>query len=263
MTEPAPHAGEDAPPAVDRSTLGSLLHTWGGFLDAGLPSLVFVCIYTFGGRNLRLSLLIAVGMAAVLAVIRLLRRDRLGSVLAGLVGMVLSAVIAYRSGEARNVYLLGLLTNAGFLVLYAGSVVVRWPIIGALIGLIRQDGNAWRREPRLLRGFSRATLLWAAMFALRLCVQVPLYLTDHVAALGTLRVLLGWPLTLGVLIATFVVLRQSAGEELWGDLRDDLIATYTGNGGSRLRDRLDQAAGDHDAGGLGDGPEDRERDRLP
>jgi hypothetical protein len=156
--------------------------------------------------------------------------------------MVLSAVIAYRSGQARNVYLLGLVTNASFLLLYAISVAVRWPILGVLVGLIRQDVREWRKDADLLRGFTRATLLWALMFLVRLCVQVPLYLTDHVGALGTLRVVLGWPLTLLVLVGTFVLLRQSVGEEKWVTLRDDLIATYTGDGAARIRAR--QAASD-------------------
>ena len=226
--------------AVDRPTLSKLLDTWGGFLDAGLPSLVFVCVFTFAGRRLGPALAVAVGMAVVLAVVRLVRHDRLGSVVAGLLGLVLSAIIAYRSGQARNVYLLGLVTNAGFLLLYAISAMVRWPVLGLLIGLIRQDVRGWRRDADLLRGFTRATLLWASMFLLRLCVQVPLYLTDHVGALGTLRVVLGWPLTLLVLVGTFVILRQSVGEEKWVTLRDDVIATYTGDGASRTR--MHQAA---------------------
>jgi Protein of unknown function (DUF3159) len=238
--------------AVDRRTLAKLLDTWGGFLDAGLPSLVFVCVFTFGGRELKLSLIVAVAVALILAVVRLLRHDRLGSIAAGLFGMVLSAVIAYRSGEARNVYLLGLITNAVFLLLYGMSVLIRWPVLGVLIGLIRQDVKGWRQDADLLRGFSRATLLWTAMFFVRLCVQVPLYVTDHVAALGTLRVILGWPLTLCVLVGTFVVLRQSVGEGKWETLRDDLIATYTGTGATRVREHQavkDRQSADEDPDG--------------
>lgn len=232
--------------AVDRPTLAKLLDTWGGFLDAGLPSLVFVCVFTFAGRRLGPALLVSVAVALVLAVVRLARHDRLGSVVAGLFGMVLSAVIAYRSGQARNVYLLGLVTNASFLLLYGISVAVRWPVLGLLIGLIRQDARGWRKDADLMRGFTRATLLWASMFLVRLCVQVPLYLTDHVGALGTLRVILGWPLTLLVLVGTFVILRQSVGEGKWGALRADLIATYTGDGAARIR--AQQAARDGEPG---------------
>ena len=222
--------------AVDRPTLAKLLDTWGGFLDAGLPSLVFVCMFTFGGRRLGPALLVAVGVAVVLAVIRLARHDRLGSVVAGLFGMVLSAVIAYRSGEARNVYLLGLVTNAAFLLLYGISVLVRWPVLGVL------DRSDPAGHPRVAQGRRPHARLHPGDAAcgrrcsfVRLCVQVPLYLTDHVGALGTLRVILGWPLTLLVLVGTFVILRQSVGEDKWGTLRDDLIATYTGDGAARIR----------------------------
>ena len=37
------------------------------------------------------------------------------------------------------------------------------------------------------------TGLWVGLFLLRLAVQVPLYLTNHVAALGVARLLMGIP----------------------------------------------------------------------
>ena len=37
------------------------------------------------------------------------------------------------------------------------------------------------------------TGLWVGLFLLRLVVQVPLYLTNHVAALGVTRLLMGIP----------------------------------------------------------------------
>jgi hypothetical protein len=218
----------DASPAVDRATLARLLDTWGGFLDAGLPSLVFVCVYTFAGRRLAPALLIAVGVAVALAVIRLLRKDKVSSVITGVFGMAVSAVFAWRTGQPRNVFALGLLINAAFLVGYLVSVLVRWPVLGVLVGLARQDRRRWHADPVLVRGFSRATLIWVAMFAVRLLVQVPLYVTSQVGALGAVRVALGWPLTLATIVATFAVLKATVGPRRWTQLRDDLVKAFTG-----------------------------------
>jgi hypothetical protein len=228
--EESPTAPAQAPvtKAVDRRTLSALLDTWGGFLDAGLPSLVFVVVYTATGRSLRTALIVALAVTLVLAVVRLVRRDKLSSIATGVFGMALSAVLAWKTGQPRNVFALGILLNAGFFVGYLISVAVRWPLIGVIVGLARNDGSAWRRDPRLLSAYRRATLIWVAMFAIRLSVQVPLYLTNHVGALGAVRVGLGWPLTILTLVGTFVVLRAGVGPAAWAGLRDDLVKVFTG-----------------------------------
>ena len=49
-------------------------------------------------------------------------------------------------------------------------------------------------DDRLLkRAYMTITALWVGVFALRLLVQVPLYLSDQVAWLGTARLLMGIP----------------------------------------------------------------------
>ncbi len=214
--------------AIDRRTLSALLDTWGGFLDAGLPSLVFVVVYTVTGRSLRTALIIAVAATLVLGVVRLLRRDKLSSIATGVFGMALSAVVAWKTGQPRNVFALGIVLNVAFFVGYLISVIVRWPLIGVIVGLARNDGFAWRRDPRMLSAYRRATLMWVAMFVVRLSVQVPLYLTNHVGALGAVRVGLGWPLTILTLVGTFAVLRASVGPAAWAGLRDDLVKVFTG-----------------------------------
>lgn len=208
--------------------MSALLDTWGGFLDAGLPSLVFVVVYTATGRSLRTALIVAVAATLVLGVVRLVRRDKLSSIATGVFGMALSAVLAWKTGQPRNVFALGILLNAAFFVGYLTSVVVRWPVIGLIVGLARNDGFAWRRDPKMLSAYRRATLIWVAMFVVRLSVQVPLYLTNHVGALGAVRVGLGWPLTILTLVGTFVVLRASVGPAAWAGLRDDLVKVFTG-----------------------------------
>jgi hypothetical protein len=54
--------------------------------------------------------------------------------------------------------------------------------------------TAWRFDAALVRRYAWATGLWAAMFALRLAVQVPLYFDHEVGWLGTARLVMGLPL---------------------------------------------------------------------
>jgi hypothetical protein len=55
-----------------------------------------------------------------------------------------------------------------------------------------------------------ATWLWAAVFLLRLIVQIPLYLAHAVVVLGVVRTAMGLPLFALALWATWRLVRQPA-----------------------------------------------------
>jgi hypothetical protein len=66
----------------------------------------------------------------------------------------------------------------------------------------------WRDDPRMLRAYGWLTVLWAATFALRVVVQLPLYQENEVEWLGTASLVLGLPLTgLALGITLWVVAR--------------------------------------------------------
>lgn len=91
------------------------------------------------------------------------------------------------------------------------SVLVRWPIVGVVVALLRQEGFAWRTDRALrpvLRRYTIATWLWIGLFLVRLAVQVPLYLTAATAWLGTARLVMGVPLWALVLWFTWLLVRE-------------------------------------------------------
>ena len=183
----------------------------GAFLDAGLPLALFTVVYTAFGRNLTLSLWVAVGSGLVLAVIRLLRRDPLQNVLAGFFGVGIAAFLAARTGRAEDVFLPGLLINVGYGLAFLISVLARWPLLGVFVGLVSGQGMSWRNDPGLLRAYTRASLLWASMFAVRLAVQVPLYLAgdEQLGWLAGARLVMSWPLFLLVAYASWLIVRPA------------------------------------------------------
>lgn len=196
--------------ADDRFQTANVLSP-GAFLDAGLPLLLFTVVYLTGGRDLTVSLWTALASGAVLAVIRLVRRDPLQNVVAGFVGLALAAVLAARSGQAEDVFLLGILTNIGYGVAYLVSILVRWPLLGLLVGFVTGQGTSWRKDTRQFRAYMLASALWVGMFALRLAVQVPLYLAgeDHLGWLATARLAMSWPLFLLVAYLSWVIIRPA------------------------------------------------------
>lgn len=153
-----------------------------GIAETVLPGVAFVVAYTISGSDTRASAIVAVAVALVLTVARLARRETPRHALAGLAGVVLAAFVATRSGKAENFFLPGLLLNAAYAGAFLISIVVRRPLVGFVVP----------GAPR--RAALQATWGWVGFFALRLAVQLPLYLAGAVVALGVARTAMGVPL---------------------------------------------------------------------
>ncbi|TDU86591.1 uncharacterized protein DUF3159 [Kribbella voronezhensis] len=221
----------EAPVARPATTDKDFFHAlggWGALLDIGLPWIAFLIVYGASDHNLKLALIVAVASGAAVALLRLLRRQPLRNVAGGFVGVLISAWVANRSGRAEDVYLPGLLVNLGYGALYLLTVIFRWPLFGVLYGVITQTGTAWRRDPAMLRGFSRATLVFVGLFAVRLIVQVPLYLTHSLNALGIAKVGLGLPFYALALWLAYAVLRGSLPPDKWDEARDHVTHLLRG-----------------------------------
>jgi hypothetical protein len=81
------------------------------------------------------------------------------------------------------------------------SVLVRWPVVGVIVSLIRSEDMSWRTDEgpaaaHLRRRYAWATWLWVGVFGGRLAVQVPLWLQgeDAVGWLGSAKLAMGVPL---------------------------------------------------------------------
>ena len=196
----------------DSALLASALGGWSGVIDAGLPFVVFTTAYLVTDRNLETTLYAAVGTAAVLALLRLVRRQSLQQVFSGLIGIGIAAFLAQRTGNADNFFLPGIITNAVYASVCLVSIAIHKPLLGYVIEAMRGRDMSWVRDPAAHRLFSTITWLWALIFGVRVAIMFPLYLLGQTAALGTLKVLLGYPLfALGIFV-TFKLLAKSKKE---------------------------------------------------
>lgn len=179
-----------------------------GILDSGLPGLAFVIAYTASGQNLNFAVWAAVAIGAVLLVVRLFRRETLQFAIAGFVGVAIAAFIAQKTGRAENFFLPGLLLNLGYALAYLISILVRWPLIGVFVGPLVGEGMEWRKDPRLLQVYTRASWIWVGLFVVRLAVQLPLYLAKDLVALGVAKTAMGFPIFAVAVWLTYLVLRK-------------------------------------------------------
>jgi hypothetical protein len=71
------------------------------------------------------------------------------------------------------------------------------------------DTSGWLKHPLLVRAYTTVTWLWVAVFGLRLLVQIPLYLNDNVALLGSVKIFMGWPLYLFAVWLTYQIVQTA------------------------------------------------------
>ena len=223
MTEPAKRARGLAALASTEGSGHPLLRAVGGvlgILETVVPGTLFVVVYAFSGVTQGLPWLalgLSVGASIVFTLVRFVRRESVLQAVVGLVGVALSAAIAIFSNRAEGFSVTGLITNGAYALAIIISLAVRWPLVGLVIGLYRQDKGAWRKDRESRRVYTLTTLLWLAMFVIRLAVEVPLYIAatqasgaDNAAinqALLTVKLALGLPLYVPVLAATWLLVR--------------------------------------------------------
>lgn len=179
-----------------------------GILDSSLPGLAFVVAYTVSGQDLETAVWSAVVVGALLFGVRVVRRETIQFAIAGFVGVAIAAFIAQKTGKAENFFLPGLLLNLGYALAYMISIMVRWPLIGVFIGPLVGEGMEWRKDPRLLRVYTRASWIWVGLFVIRLTVQLPLYLAGELVALGVAKTAMGVPIFAIAVWLSYLVMRK-------------------------------------------------------
>lgn len=179
---------------------------WRGMIDSGTPTLVFVIAYVITGQELAPSVIAAVAAGLLIVVWRLIRHEPLQQVLAGFVGVLISAAVARYTGRAENYFLPGFLQNLGYGLAFLISILVRWPLLGVAMGYLTGEGTSWRKDPQLRRVYAAASWIWVGLFFARLAVQVPLYLAGAIGALGVFKIVMGVPLYIAAAYFTYRLL---------------------------------------------------------
>ncbi|HYY09424.1 MAG TPA: DUF3159 domain-containing protein [Kineosporiaceae bacterium] len=178
-----------------------------GLAESVLPMTVFSLVWAFT-HDVQRSVLAALAPSVLFTVWRLVAREPVTQALGGMFGIALGAGIALFTGRAQDFFVPGIVKNLAFGALYAVSSLVRYPLIGLLLGFTLGEDLNWRRVPRRMRVYQQATWVWVAVFAVRALVQGRLYSEGDATSLGFVNLLLGLPL-FGVAVAlTWLLVRR-------------------------------------------------------
>ncbi len=179
-----------------------------GLIYSSLPVVVFVPVSTTVG--LLPGIGSALGVAALILVWRLWRRESAQPAVSGFIGVGICAAIAYLMGQSKGYFLLGIWTSLFWAAVFAASVLIRRPVVGYIWGWVKDHDNSWRRVRKAVLAYDIATLTWVAVFTSRFLVQHHLYDANQTGWLGVARVAMGWPLTALAAFATYLAIRVAA-----------------------------------------------------
>jgi hypothetical protein len=194
-----------------------------GLIESSVPVLAFVLLNVLLGDSvaglekrtaLYWAIAGAVGTAVLIGVYRLARREPVRHAVNGIFGIAIGAFLAYRTGDAKNFYLPGILITLGQVAVFVVSVLVRRPIIGYVWGVLANKGkHDWFGNKRLFRTFQWLTLVWAGSLFIRAGVQGWLYLQDQATAIGIVRILVSWPMYAATFAFTVWAIRRVTREQ--------------------------------------------------
>lgn len=230
MTEPGSGPrSEDGPvdpqdlvgQALRRSALGriapgetpsarALLGAMGGALgivESVLPTLLFLVVYTVT-RNILWSIVGPAAVGVLFILWRVVRRQPVMTAIVGFLGIAVSGALAYFTNNPNNNFVLGFAIDGVIVVLTGVSLLVRRPFLGVLVGFLIGD-RTWREDRAQVRVATVATVLFLLLGAVRLAVEVPLFLAGLTTALGTMKLILGVPLYAVVLWVSWLLFRTA------------------------------------------------------
>jgi hypothetical protein len=204
---------DDLPPFTEQ--LSQQLGGVKGVVEAAVPITLFVVLNPLlpdqmgPMSGLQWAIVISAASALAIAGWRAARRESMRHALNGLFGIALGAFLAWRSTDARNFYLPGIIQGSVYGVLLIVSALVRHPIIGWIYAVVAQGGKKeWRENRPLVDILSRITILWGIVFIVKNAARIWLYYLDADNALGLVTLFGGWPVTIALTAFTIWAVRR-------------------------------------------------------
>lgn len=189
-----------------RSELSGLISGRVGIADGVFPPLLFVLINPIWG--LLPASLAGIGAAVAIALFRLARKKPIRFAIGGLAGTAIAVGFALRADSAADYFLPGIISGSISTAVLLVSVPLKRPAVAFTSWLTRGWPLDWYWHPRVMPAYAKATLLWVFFFGLRTSVQWLLFVNDEVEWLAAVRIVMGWPALLVLLIATYLLGRR-------------------------------------------------------
>ena len=174
----------------------------GKTFDALLPPLVFVLVNSIS--RLETAAIAAVIFALLIGFLRLLLRQTISYAFGGLAMVILAAAIAFLTRDAANYFIPAITSSALLLIATLASLLVGKPLAAWASHLTRGWPLNWFWRSDVKPAYIEVTWFWVLILLGRLVIQILLYLAGDAARLAWANILLGWPVTIPILILTYI-----------------------------------------------------------
>ena len=174
----------------------------GSLLDAILPPVLFLIINSIFG--FQAAMWTSLGLAVLIAVLRLARGQSLLYALAGIGSVGLAIGIVWLLGRSEGYFLPNLVSGAMTLALSLISLIIRRPLVAWTSFIARRWPLEWYWHPKIRPAYSEVTIAWTVFFAARLLWQYSLYQAQAASQLAFVNALMGWPALIVLLVFSYL-----------------------------------------------------------
>jgi hypothetical protein len=182
--------------------LSVLSGSGGRILDSILPTGIFLVLNPF--LNIIPALSISLGVAILIFLIRIIRKDNQYYALGGVGAALFAGIFALVSDSALGFFLPSLISSGLLVFLLLISALIKRPLAAVTSHLTRGWPLDWYWQKRVLPAYNEVTLFWAAGFGARLALEYWLYQQGAAGRLGLVQTILGWPYTILILILSYL-----------------------------------------------------------
>ncbi len=176
--------------------------TKGKTIDAIFPPIVYV----IGNRffDLKWGILLALILAGILAIKRILKKENFLYAILGMGGVLIASGFAYLAGNAANYFLPRVITSGFFFLVALGSLIIGKPMAALASHITRGWDFSWFLRKDVKPAYTEVTIAWGLLFLARMILQIILLRKASLLDVGIANILLGFPSTFTVLMLTYI-----------------------------------------------------------
>jgi hypothetical protein len=174
----------------------------GKTVDALLPPIVYALFNALFG--LEIGVIAALGLAVALGIRRVLKKQDWKYALGGIVGVGLAAGLALLTRNAVSYFIPAIISSGVLLLGALISLILGKPLAAWASHLTRGWPLEWFWRADVKPAYNEVTWMWTVFLALRLVLQIVLYVRGEAASLAWANTLLGWPVTIVILVVSYI-----------------------------------------------------------
>jgi hypothetical protein len=171
-------------------------------LDTIVPPILFLLLNGLAGFTA--AMFGALGLAIVIAIFRLYRKESLIYALGGIGSVGLAIALALLLGRSEGFFLPGIVNGGLTVALALISLIIRKPMVAWTSYFARRWPLDWYWHERVRPAYTEVTVVWLLYFALKLWWQASLFQANAVDELTLVNTLTGWPATIALLIFSYL-----------------------------------------------------------